>query len=81
MIFPKEPFEIKGLPGTWRKLHGVTYDYDGADRCKCPSCGGLGSPWGGWFSCGDCDCHAWIETGEVILPIKMVVTTKTGCLP
>ena len=68
---PGETVEIPGLgvrvvaPGTLR------YDYAAAPS-RCPACGGVGMPWGGWFSCdGDWDRHcgavALVETGEVFL--------------
>ena len=46
----------------------VKYDYENGDRCRCPACGGLGTPWHGWFSCEDCAAIAWIKTGEVFSP-------------
>lgn len=56
---------IPGLSGRWWEIT-ERYDYD-ADKCRCPHCGGLGCPWGGWFTCGDCSCKAVIETGQAFI--------------
>ncbi len=46
-------------------LHRVEgkYDYE-KDKCRCPVCGGLGTPWSGMFHCEDGPHKAIIETGE-----------------
>lgn len=44
------------------------YDYP-KDKCKCPVCGGLGIPWGGWFSCERCSCVALVDTGQAFVRI------------
>jgi hypothetical protein len=40
------------------------YDYENGDRCRCPVCEGLGTPWGGLFHCEDGPHKAVIETGQ-----------------
>lgn len=61
--------EIPGLSGQWRQIE-ARYDY-AADKCKCPNCGGLGIPWGGWFSCDtSCECVAVVSDGRAFVPVK-----------
>jgi len=64
-----EPIEIPGLPGRWYQIE-ARYDYQN-DKVRCPNCGGLGMPWGGWFSCDTaCQCVALVEDGRAFMPIK-----------
>lgn len=60
---------IPGLPGRWREI-AARYDYPGAP-CRCPKCGGLGVPWGGWYSCEDCSCVALVADGRAFVPAWM----------
>lgn len=61
----------------FRRIEGH-YDYSNAP-CKCPVCGGLGIPWGGWFHC-DSKCattvaqaHSLIEGSNLSASDKMLV--------
>jgi len=44
--------KISGIFTTMKRVRGK-YDYENKkkDNCKCPVCGGLGTPWGGLFHC------------------------------
>lgn len=63
---------IVDIPNLGKRLRApddMRYRYPAG---KCPSCGGVGIPWRGWFNCdgpADCDAKAWIATGEVFLPV------------
>jgi hypothetical protein len=67
---PGEIISINGLHGKFVILAAL-YDYD-RDGCRCPSCGGVGFAWAGWYDCdGDPACYvkAFIPTGEMFLPL------------
>jgi len=59
-----ETVEIPGaVGGSTRVLIEARYDYE-VDKCRCPNCGGLGIPWGGWFTCDDCLAVAVVADGR-----------------
>lgn len=61
---PGEIVEIPGaVGGSRRVLLEARYDYH-KDRCRCPACGGVGAPWGGWFTCDDCLAVAVVADGR-----------------
>lgn len=76
------PFgEVISLRGT-RQRYMLVRRIGAVDTnaCRCPLCGGLAMPWGGWIHCdGDMHCLAitFIETGEVLLPVHF---KETPCL-
>lgn len=41
---------------------------DAMQSCACPGCGGLGQPWAGWFTCGECPLLAVVEDGRCFMP-------------
>ena len=51
------------------------YDYQHLPT-TCPACGQLGTPWGGWFSCEDCQCIALVEDGLAFVPEGTVLTDR-----
>ncbi len=53
---------IPGLSGQYVEI-SERYEY-AVDKCHCPACGGLGTPWGGWFSCEECSAKALVEDGR-----------------
>jgi hypothetical protein len=57
------------IPGLGERalVPGVLYRY-AVDKNACPVCGGLGTPWNGWFSCEDCEAVALVASGETFLP-------------
>lgn len=68
---PGDVVEIPGLGSRVVASETVRYDY-AADSTRCPACGGMGLPWGGWFSCDNwrttCGAVALVSTGQVFLP-------------
>ena len=42
---------------------------DAAQSCRCPGCGGLGTPWAGWFSCEECHLLAVVADGRCFVPV------------
>ena len=60
--------EIRGL-GRYVRI-AAKYDY-AKDKCRCPACGGLGMPWGGWFSCEDCEAVALVTGGDCFIPAPL----------
>lgn len=59
--------EIGGLPGKYCQIASPYVYADPMKRCTCPNCGGLGMPWGGWFSCEDCSCVALVKDGRAFV--------------
>lgn len=64
--------EIGGCKTILERIRG-RYIYD-RDKCKCPVCGGLGTPWGGLFHCefeGYAGHKAIISTGQCFKVIEI----------
>jgi len=60
-----------------RRVEG-NYDYD-KDRSTCPTCGKLGIPWKGLFSCGETDRHvAVVQTGQCFMVYRRRPATGTS---
>ena len=59
--------KIPGLSGDFMQIE-KRYDYE-KNKCSCPSCGGIGIPWHGWFSCQECDCVALVSDGRAFIPM------------
>ena len=57
--------EIPNLSGKWVEVN-AHYDY-GADKTKCPICGGLGTPWLGWYSCESQNHKSVVEDGRTFV--------------
>ena len=68
ITMPEEEFCIPGL-GKRTKHPTAKYIYDDSS-CDCPVCGGLGTPWMGWFSCDECPAVALVSSGEVFVPLQ-----------
>jgi hypothetical protein len=64
---------IPGAPDNPYRAIAERYDYD-ADKTRCPSCGGLGMPWHGWFACERCRCVAVVEGGRAFVPVARETT-------
>lgn len=63
--------EVFNIPGLGKRHKHPTARYTYAEaKSKCGACGGLGIPWGGWFSCEECPAVALVSTGEVFIPIS-----------
>ena len=63
---------IPGLSGEYVEI-SERYDY-AKDKCRCPACGGLGTPWGGWFSCEECSAKALVKGGRCFLLLRAAPT-------
>lgn len=62
-----EVIQIEGRSDRVVRLSGFRYDAKAVIRC--PVCHSIGTPWLGWFHCDSCVAFAWIETGEVFIPL------------
>ena len=65
-----KPGELVDIPGSPARRYVTTdlkYDHK-KDKSQCPVCGGIGVPWHGWFSCGDCEAIALVTEGTAFLP-------------
>lgn len=67
----EEPSGALAVQGLGRVMRvGAHYDYEN-NASRCGICGGLGMPWGGWFSCEDEPAHvALVGTGECFLVVE-----------
>jgi len=68
MSEPAEIVEIPGLTGRFVEV-AARYDY-AVDKNRCAVCGGLGFPWGGWFSCESDYHYSLVNGGRSFLRIS-----------